>query len=186
MPSARAKATAPPAFAMMSLMSMPPTVGDSYPWCQPMNAGYSYPRKSVDVHCAGMTNTASIGTRINALRKERKLTQAVVAEAVGLERASLSMIERGHDRPGLQTLRALADFFGVTLDYLESGTLPPRVEMPPDAAQAPDEAELLAVWRRLNEADRLAIVGLMERLTGLNGADIQRHSIPTPKPNRTP
>lgn len=93
-----------------------------------MNAGYSYPRESVDVHGAGMTDTASIGTRISALRKERKLTQAVVAEAVGLERASLSMIERGHDRPGLQTLRALADFFGVTLDYLESGTLAARVD----------------------------------------------------------
>ena len=185
MPSARAKATAPPAFAMMSLMSMPATVGDSYPWCQRMNAGHSYARNLADVHGAGMTDTASIGTRINALRKERKLTQAVVAEAVGLERASLSMIERGHDRPGLQTLRALADFFGVTLDYLESGAVMPRVEMPPDAAQAPDEAELLAIWRRLNEADRMAIVQLMERLTGLNGADNQSHPIRTPKPGPT-
>lgn len=125
-----------------------------------------------------------MGGRIKTLRKERGLTQVVVAEAVGLERASLSMIERGHDRPGLQTLRALADFFNVSLDYLERGTTQPGVEVPPDAAQTPDEVELLAIWRRLNDADRLSIVGLMERLTGLDGAESQRTHSPNGKSRR--
>ena len=186
MPSARAKRTAPPAFAMMSFMSIPTTVGGSYLACQRFDAGYSYPDESVDVHCDGMTDDASIGKRIRSLRKERDLKQVVVAEAVGLERASLSMIENGHDRPGLQTLRALADFFGVSLDYLERGTVVSSVDVPSDAGQAPDEAELLGIWRRLNEADRAAIVGLMERLTGLHGADDQRHQSPPRAQGKSP
>lgn len=180
MPSARARATAPPALAMMSLMPMHATVGISYVPCQAANVGYSYSVAFTDGHDGAMQNDApTIGGRIKALRVGRGLTQAVVAEAVGLERASLSMIERGHDRPGLHTLRALADYFGVTLDYLESGSAAAGVQMPADAEQPADEAELLAIWRRLDLSSRAAIVSLMERLVGMPSGDADHHSSTT-------
>jgi transcriptional regulator with XRE-family HTH domain len=114
-----------------------------------------------------MDETPTIGARIRALRKERRLKQAVVAEAVGIERASLSMLENGHDLPGRHTLRAIADYFAVTVDYLERGAPILGFENAADASQSIEEAELLAIWRKLSDADRHAIVALMERLVGV-------------------
>lgn len=114
-----------------------------------------------------MDETPTIGARIRALRKDRKLKQAEVAEAVGIERASLSMLENGHDLPGRHTLRALADYFGVSVDYLERGAPIPGVEIAPNAGESIEETELLAIWRKLSDTDRNSIVGLMERLSGV-------------------
>jgi len=132
-----------------------------------------------------MQTTHAMGARIKALRTERGETQAVVAEAVGIERPSLSMIERGHDRPGLHTLRALADYFGVTLDYLERGSPLPRVEMPANADQSLEEAEVLGLWRRMGETNQAIVTALMEQLSGLdNAAPDTGHQSP-PKQNTT-
>ena len=50
--------------------------------------------------------------RLKELRKERKETQTQTAEAA----------EHGEQKPGLDNLCALADHFGVTLDYLAGRT----------------------------------------------------------------
>jgi len=44
-----------------------------------------------------------------------------ILEAVGITAAALSQYTRGHTRPSFQKLVALADFFGVSLDYLVYG-----------------------------------------------------------------
>lgn len=62
-----------------------------------------------------------MGARLKALREARGEVQAVVAEAVGIERASLSMLENDRDKPGRDTLFALAKYYMVSADYLETG-----------------------------------------------------------------
>ena len=49
--------------------------------------------------------------RMRELRKEHGETQAQVAAAAG-------MFETGKQKPGFDSLLALADHFGVSLDYL--------------------------------------------------------------------
>ncbi|MPZ82341.1 MAG: helix-turn-helix domain-containing protein [Actinophytocola sp.] len=44
-----------------------------------------------------------------------------ILESVGVTAAALSQYVRGHTRPSFQRLVALADFFGVSLDYLVYG-----------------------------------------------------------------
>ncbi len=44
-----------------------------------------------------------------------------ILDAVGVTAAALSQYARGHTRPSFQKLVALADFFGVSLDYLVYG-----------------------------------------------------------------
>jgi len=68
-----------------------------------------------------MSDQQSIGTRVRALRKQRDETQAVVAEAIGIERATLTGIERGSAAPGRMTLFALATYFNVSADWLATG-----------------------------------------------------------------
>ena len=56
------------------------------------------------------------------LRKERKLTQIELAEAVGYSDKTVSKWETGESVPNVETLVALADFYGVSLDVLTKGS----------------------------------------------------------------
>ena len=56
--------------------------------------------------------------RLRLLRKERKETQVQTASAIGLADRHYQRFEAGTNLPGYQNFCALADHFGVTLDYL--------------------------------------------------------------------
>ena len=79
------------------------------------------------------------------LRRERGLSQEQLAEILHVTRQSVSKWEAGNATPELAKLIALADIFGVSLDYLA------RPEQPERAAARPDDAALareLAELRR--------------------------------------
>ena len=59
-----------------------------------------------------------IGSRLKALRKERRETQLQVAQAVGMGDRHYQRVENDEGLPGLEIFSALADHFGVSLDYL--------------------------------------------------------------------
>lgn len=56
--------------------------------------------------------------RIRELREDRDLRQTDVAAATGIDQRSLSNYETGKTLPDSDTVIRLADFFGVTCDYL--------------------------------------------------------------------
>ena len=56
--------------------------------------------------------------RIKSLRNERRIYQREVAEYLGVTLRSYQSYESGQSEPNLERLRALADYFGVTTDYL--------------------------------------------------------------------
>lgn len=56
--------------------------------------------------------------RLRSLRKERKLTQAEAANAVGISLKSYCRYESGEREPTASVLAQIADFYGVTADYL--------------------------------------------------------------------
>ena len=64
---------------------------------------------------------------LRALRLERKLTQAELQRQTGIEQALLSKYENGQRVPTTQALIALADFYGVSVDYLLGRTDRPEV-----------------------------------------------------------
>lgn len=55
---------------------------------------------------------------IKALRKERGLTQTELAKVVGFTHVAVVKWENGQREPDFSTLTKLADYFGVTTDYL--------------------------------------------------------------------
>ena len=57
--------------------------------------------------------------RIAELRKKKKVSQASVAEALGITRQAISLYERGEHEPKLETWQKLANFFGVSVPYLQ-------------------------------------------------------------------
>ena len=55
---------------------------------------------------------------LRKLRKERKLTQVALQMKTGIEQALLSKYENGERIPPTETLMLLADFYGVSIDYI--------------------------------------------------------------------
>ena len=58
---------------------------------------------------------------LQELRKQRGLTQEELAEALYVSRTAVSKWESGRGYPNLDSLKALAKFFSVTIDELLSG-----------------------------------------------------------------
>ena len=55
---------------------------------------------------------------IRSLRVNRKLTLQELADQSGIAKTNLSELENGRRKIGLAILTKLADFYGVTLDYI--------------------------------------------------------------------
>ena len=60
--------------------------------------------------------------RVFDLRKQRNLKQEELATIVGVKDATISAIERGQRAASIEVICALADYFGVTIDYLVGHT----------------------------------------------------------------
>jgi len=73
-----------------------------------------------------MQNGENIGSRIAKLRSRKNWTQVQLAEKLFVTDKAVSKWEQGRGEPGLGYVRALSDLFGVTTDYLLSGTNPPE------------------------------------------------------------
>lgn len=65
--------------------------------------------------------------RFKLLRKKRGLTQIALQMQTGIEQALLSKYETGERIPPTETLIRLADFYGVSIDYLLSRTDNPEI-----------------------------------------------------------
>lgn len=63
-----------------------------------------------------------IGKRIKELREFNKLTQAELAEKLGLSRPAITKYERGERIPDFYTILSLSDIFCVDVDYLVGKT----------------------------------------------------------------
>ncbi len=61
-----------------------------------------------------------LGGRLKSLRGKR--TQEEVAKQIGVSRARYSHYENGRSEPDYETLKKLADYYKVTIDYLLTGT----------------------------------------------------------------
>ncbi len=59
-----------------------------------------------------------IAQNISELRREKEVTQAELAEFLNYTDKAVSKWERGESIPDIVVLKQIADFFGVTLDYL--------------------------------------------------------------------
>lgn len=56
--------------------------------------------------------------KLKVLRKKKGLTQQEVADLVHVDRVRITNWENGKCKPNYEKLEKLADFFGVSLDWL--------------------------------------------------------------------
>lgn len=60
-----------------------------------------------------------MGNRIRELRVENKISQKQLARDTGISQASLSQYEKAGRNPKIEAWQELADYFGVSVGYLQ-------------------------------------------------------------------
>ncbi len=93
--------------------------------------------------------------RIKELRIQHHFTQESLAKAVGVSPSTIGGYENTGRLPDLETLKIMADLFGVSLDYLAGYTdVPCTLQNAEKFALTEEEARFMAVYRQLDEAAR--------------------------------
>lgn len=87
----------------------------------------------------------SFGERLCGLRKKQGITQEMLAHKLNLVKSSVSSYERGK-LPPLITAQKIANYFGVSLDYLLGDTDYPYIISP--------EKD----FSKISDNDRLALI----------------------------
>lgn len=82
-----------------------------------------------------------IMNRIKVLRLERNIKQVDLAKAVSVSQATLSGYETGKYEPDFDTLKRIAEYFDVSIDYLLGGKLDSR-----DNVSATEDDIKAAFW----------------------------------------
>ena len=78
-----------------------------------------------------MIDAKIVGERIAKFRKERGLTQTLLAEKLSVSPKTISKWEKGHGLPDVEILPDIAKFFNTTIDMLLTGiyTKPKELEV---------------------------------------------------------
>ena len=67
-----------------------------------------------------------MGERLRTLRESMKLSQAKMADLLGLKQSSINRYEQGTATPTIENLRKYADYFDVSMDYIFARTDNPQ------------------------------------------------------------
>lgn len=107
-------------------------------------------------------------TNLRLLRTQRGLSQQSLAEKFNLSQQSVYKYENALAEPDITTLKSLADFFGVTIDYLVADTN----ETPDDELPFlyPEEVQHIRNLRCLPPNIKEQIIQLTETLCSENSS----------------
>lgn len=106
-------------------------------------------------------SSSSIAERLRDLRADKGLNQDVVSEACGISRIALARYETGARMPRAEYVARLADYYGVTVDYLMGREETPAVQNPNPLPPPESIPEYLA---RLTPENRAFIEEMAKKL----------------------
>lgn len=66
----------------------------------------------------------TFGQRLKDLRTQKKITQQELGDVIHVSKVSISGYENNNRFPDTNTLGEIADYFGVTVDYLLGRDVP--------------------------------------------------------------
>lgn len=76
----------------------------------------------IAVYPMNQNEKSEFPARLQKLRGERRQSRVALSELCGLSRGMIRQYERGEKIPTLKTLIVLANYFGVSIDYLAGET----------------------------------------------------------------
>lgn len=116
----------------------------------------------------------SFAERLKKLRTENGLTQDQLSEKSGLSHACIALLEVEKRSPTAQTLNALADYFGVTTDYLLGRTDDEEFVIRKDkpAPLPADQQELNNLFQLLAPVYRVQVLEYTRYMAERSGVNI--------------
>lgn len=103
-------------------------------------------------------------------RQSSNLTQAKLAEILGVSQQAVGLWERGKNMPSHDLIRQIALYFNVSTDYLLDNTdIPSEIISSPAPSTAsappitPQDRELLRKYHELDQRGRQAVLDTIER-----------------------
>lgn len=105
-----------------------------------------------------------LGRRVAEARDDAGLTQAALAERIGMERTQLVRVEKGERKITVSELAALANDLGLPIDWFVSDSPPAVLSRRRDLADAHASSRLLdlAVDRAARDAQFLLELGILQ------------------------
>ena len=101
--------------------------------------------------------------RLKELRKKSKLRQQDVADAINCSQAVYSRYENGEREPSKDVLRSLADYFGVTVDYIIGRDQEETDQAAITTALLTREERMLEMFRQMDEKEQDAFIKWLEK-----------------------
>ncbi|TEX06217.1 helix-turn-helix domain-containing protein [Bacillus cereus] len=95
-----------------------------------------------------------IGEKIKELRKNSKITQEQLGNAIGVSKMAISYFEKGKKSPGRESLKKIADYFGVTTDYLLGRSGDPELNEEEDKVVSEEGKNIMSLIESLPEDER--------------------------------
>ncbi len=103
----------------------------------------------------------SIAKKIKGLRKEKKWTQDALSKAISVHSKHISRYENEKATPGPDTLKKIADAFGVSTDYLVYDNVPRNGKIKIDDPELLEDFEKIS---QLKEEDINTIKNLIKAM----------------------
>ncbi|MES5896931.1 helix-turn-helix domain-containing protein [Bacillus cereus group sp. RP43] len=95
-----------------------------------------------------------IGEKIKELRKNSKITQEQLGNAIGVSKMAISYFEKGKKSPGRESLEKIADHFNVTTDYLLGRSEDPELNEEENKTVTEEGKNIMALIESLPEDER--------------------------------
>lgn len=92
--------------------------------------------------------------KLKELRKEKGLTQQDIANLLKIPKSTYGFYEVGKTEPNIETLKKLANFYDVSLDFLCDRPRP--YDLPSSATK--EQKDAITMILQLNEANTLRII----------------------------
>lgn len=104
---------------------------------------------------------APIIKRLEVLIAEKETTKADFYKGTGVSSATYAQWNANQYRPSQKKLQAMADYFGVTVDYLLTGEQKEKAPGPEAESYNNEEREAVNLFRQLPEEERRAYLELL-------------------------
>lgn len=99
---------------------------------------------------------------LREIRRQKGITQVKLSTVLEVSQETVSAYENCKSLPSAETLCRMADFLGVSTDFLLDRT---DVPYPLTYSLEEEEAELISYYRKLNLRQRARAVGILAGMT---------------------